>query len=100
MVRAILELIRIMVIVFVFGGVMGAVIKAIHTQLGFNLENTNGGWLVGISIFLLVFVLYRNKLQFSGFYKDNKKEKLPRKVSAALILCSFLLLVIAPLISL
>ncbi|MFC9542465.1 hypothetical protein ACFTQ7_21725 [Lysinibacillus sp. NPDC056959] len=96
MIRLFLELIRIIVIFLVLGSMMGALVKLIYANLGINVDNTNGGWLVGISIYILFFVLYRNKFQFSGFYKGPGKEKLPKEVSNSLILCSILMLFIAP----
>ncbi|MDR7000184.1 hypothetical protein [Neobacillus niacini] len=94
MLRIFLELIRILVVFFIIGGIMGGLVKLIYASIGINVDNTNGAWLVGLSILLLIFVLYRNRLQFSGFYRG--KEKLPKKVSISLILCSVLLILIAP----
>ncbi|MGG0643078.1 hypothetical protein ABE021_03880 [Sporosarcina gallistercoris] len=50
-------------------------------------------WMGAIAVFLLIFVLYRNKLQFSGWYKGESKVKLPKAVSLALILMSLILLI-------
>lgn len=96
MFRLFLELIRIIVIFLILGSMMGALMSFIYASLGINVDNTNGGWLVSVSIFILFFVLYRNKFQFSGFYNGPGKEKLPKKVSNSLILCSILMLFIAP----
>ena len=38
------------------------------------MVHTPGGW--GIAIYSLLFVLYRNKLQFSGFYNGPYRQKL------------------------
>ncbi len=56
-------------------------------------------WMEIIAVFLSLFVLYRYKLQLSGWYKGNSKEKLPKTVSLALILISFILLITPLLIS-
>jgi hypothetical protein len=66
-------------------------------RIGINLDNTNGGWLAGIAILLIFFVLYRNKLQFSGFNKGEEKIKLSKNVTITLISFSVLLLIGAPL---
>ncbi|ULT59450.1 hypothetical protein L1999_13365 [Neobacillus drentensis] len=79
--RVIMEFIRIIVILLILGGLKGAFLKFIYTSFGINVDNANGPWLVGLSILILLFVLYRNKLQFSGFYKGSGKVKLSKKVS-------------------
>src|SRR5699024_4582916 len=54
-------------------------------------------WLAALAILILLFVLYRNKLQFSGWYKGKGRKILPRKVSVVLISLS-VILVITPFI--
>ena len=73
--------------------------KLVYASFGINVDNTDGGWLVGIAILISLFVLYRNKLQFSGFYKGEEMVKLPGKVSISLIFCSMMMLVIAPFLN-
>lgn len=96
--RVILELFRITAIFLIFGAVLGGIVKLIYASLGINVDNTNGAWLIGLSILILLYVLYRNKLQFSGFYKGKGKVKLPKKVGISLISCSVLMLIIAPIL--
>ena len=72
MFRVLLELIRITAVFLILGSLMGALMKLIYASLGINVDDTNGGWLVGLSILILIFVLYRNRLQFSGFYKEKE----------------------------
>ena len=97
MFRVLLELIRVTAIFIILGLLMSTLIKFIYSSLGINVEDTNGGWIVGLSILIIIFVLYRNKLQFSGFYKGEKRVKLPKAVSVFLVSCSFLMLIFAPL---
>ena len=97
MFRVFLELIRIIAIFLILGSLMGALMKLIYASLGINVDNTNGGWIVGLSILILIFVLYRNRLQFSGFYKGEQRLKLPKTVSVFLVSCSVLMLIVAPL---
>lgn len=99
MFRVILELIRIAVILLIVGGLMTALVQVIYTSFGIHVDGTNGGWLVGESILILLFVLYRNWLQFSGFYNGEGRVKLPKKVSLSLIACSLLMLTLVPLFS-
>ena len=97
MFRVFLELIRITAIFLILGSLMGALVKLIYASMGINVDQTNGGLIVGVSILLLIFVLYRNRLQFSGFYKGEKRIKLPKIVSVFLVSCSVLMLIVAPL---
>lgn len=97
MFRVFLELIRITAIFLILGSLMGALMKLIYANLGINVDNTTGAWIVGLSILTLIFVLYRNKLQFSGFYKGEQRLKLPKTVSNILVSCSVLMLILAPL---
>ncbi|MFE4240104.1 hypothetical protein [Peribacillus butanolivorans] len=64
-----------------------------------NVDNTTGGWFVGVAILIILFVFHRNRLQFSGFYKGKGKEKLSNKISISIFLICFsmLMITIAPL---
>ncbi|WP_303969716.1 hypothetical protein [Sporosarcina ureae] len=93
-----LELIRIAIILLISGGLLGGLVNLIYAGFGINVDDTNGAWLVGVSILIILFVLYRNKLQFSGFYKGDQIVKLPRIISTILISSSIILLIIAPII--
>lgn len=94
-----LEMIRIAIILIIIGGLLGGLVKLIYSGFGINVDDTNGAWLVGTSILIILFVLYRNKLQFSGFYKGEEKVKLPRRVSTILVSSSIIMLIIAPIIN-
>ncbi|WP_207196189.1 MULTISPECIES: hypothetical protein [unclassified Peribacillus] len=97
MFRVILELLRIVAIIFILGSLMGALVNLIYAGMEINVDNTTGGWFVGVAILIILFVFYRNRLQFSGFYKGKGKEKLSNKISIFLICFSMLMITIAPL---
>ncbi|KON70854.1 hypothetical protein AKG34_20115 [Peribacillus butanolivorans] len=97
MFRVILELLRIVAIIFILGSLMGALVNLIYASMEINVDNTTGGWFVGVAIFIILFVFYRNRLQFSGFYKGKGKEKLSNKISIFLICFSMVMITIAPL---
>ena len=86
-----LELLRIMIIFMVLGGLGWAIIGNIYT---INEATESSSWLGAIAILLLLFVLYRNKLQFLGWYKGEGRVKLPKSVSFTLILSSILLILL------
>lgn len=98
MFRVFLELIRIIAIFLLLGSLMGGLIKLVYASLGINVDNTNGAGIVGLSILILIFVLYRNRLQFSGFYKGEQRLKIQKTFSVFLISCSVLMLIFAPLL--
>ena len=57
--------------IFYTGSLMGALMKLIYVNLGINVDIPMGVH-SGLAILILIFVLYRNRLQFSGFYKGDK----------------------------
>ena len=86
-----LELLRIIIIFMILGGLGWAIIGNSYT---INEVTESYSWLGAIAILLLLFVLYRNKLQFSGWYKGEGRVKLPKSVSLTLILSSLLLILL------
>ena len=61
-------------------------------------SNTYGIMMV-ISILIIFTVLYRNKLQFSGWYKGDVNDKLPKTLTKWLISIAPLLLLSPPILS-
>ncbi|TYS16127.1 hypothetical protein FZC78_12315 [Rossellomorea vietnamensis] len=96
--RVILELVRILFLFLFFGGMLGGLIKLIYIVLGIVInEDGSGGWFPAIAILLILYVLYKNWLQFSSFVQ-GAKEKLPKTVSLRLISSALILIGIAPFI--
>ncbi|CAH0197609.1 hypothetical protein ACIROD_07365 [Peribacillus sp. NPDC101481] len=93
--RVLLELIRIILIFGIAGTIISSIVNGIYINIGVNQY----GWLGSIAILILLFVWYRNKLQFSGWYSGKGKEKLPKTASQILILCSLFLLCAPPVLS-
>nr|WP_256522315.1 hypothetical protein [Halobacillus sp. A5] len=85
---------RIIFIFVLLGGLGWAIIGNIYT---INEPTETYSWLGALAILVLYFVLYRNKLQFSGWYKGKGRKKLPKTVSITLIFTS-IILIIAPFI--
>lgn len=88
--RRLLELIRIIVIFAVVLSALGCFLTNIY--LGMGIDTEKFGFIGFTPIFILFFVLYRNKLQFSGWYEGEGKEKLLRKVTQIFILSTITLL--------
>ncbi|WP_080875950.1 hypothetical protein [Oceanobacillus timonensis] len=91
--KILLELIRIIVIFGILGALGWAMIGHIYT---INEATETYSWLGAIAMLLLLFVLYRNKLQFSGWHKG--KSKLPKSVTIVCILIAVMLFLLPFLI--
>lgn len=76
---------------------MGLIIHSIYAIFGITVENTMGGWIVGMAILPLLYALYKNRLQFSGFYKNGKQVKLSNRTTTIMLCFSVLMLTVAPL---
>lgn len=93
--RVILELLRIIILFAILGGLAGAFLGFFYISIGV----TQFQWIGYIAIYILLFILYRNKLQFSGWYNGKGGEKLSKVVTLSLLLTSGLLLVVPYLLS-
>src|SRR5690625_4003121 len=94
--RVLLELFRIILLFIVIGGLTWFVVENVYI---FNKTTQTYRWLDDIAILTLFFVLYRHKMQFSGWYKGKDKQKLAKKISSSLIFISIILFVTPFLIS-
>jgi len=88
----ILEVIRIILIFGLLGALFSTVVSEIYNKFGVDLTHT--GWWCYFGILVLIFVLYRNKIQFSGWYNGKGREKLPKIVTNLLIFCSIIMILI------
>jgi len=93
--RFLLEIIRIIAIFAILGALISGFLQFIFKNLHVTISNQNG-WIISVSIFLLLFVLYRNKMQFSGWYSGKKMEKLSKKTTRLLVILSCCLLILVP----
>lgn len=78
--RVLLELLRVIFIILIGGALMSFMLQQMYAA--FDISST---WLGSIGILLLLFVLYRNKFQFSGWYKGEGRKRLPKKISNRLL---------------
>ena len=95
--RILLELSRIIFIFAIVGGISGYFLESLYVDNG--IDTQKYGWMGIIAILILMFVLYRNKLQFSGWYTGEGRKKLPRRVSQTLTFSSIGLLLLPPVLS-
>lgn len=87
--KILLELLRILLLFGILGGLGWVIIEQLYK---FDEGAKNYSIFGAVAILLLFFVLYRNKLQFTGWYKGHGRVKLPRKVTAVLLSVSFILI--------
>lgn len=92
-----LELFRITAIMFLLGGLGWILLNEIYASIDQTIELK---WLGAIAILLLVFVLYRNKLQFTGWYQGSKNVKLPKSVTYLLVFSAVIFMIIPIIIGL
>ncbi|MDV2582781.1 hypothetical protein [Alkalibacillus haloalkaliphilus] len=91
-VRAVLEFLRLAVIFFFIGGVLSYMFINIYSAVG--IESST---LVGVGVMLVVFVLYRNRLQFSGWYNGKQRKRLSTSTTRWLVAGS-IVLILSPVI--
>ncbi|WP_235832896.1 hypothetical protein [Gottfriedia acidiceleris] len=94
----ILEVIRIILIFGLLGALISTVVSEIYNEFGVSLIHT--GWWCYFGILVLIFVMYRNKIQFSGWYNGKGREKLTKIVTNLLISCSIIMIIIPGIIEL
>lgn len=94
--KVLLELIRIPAIFLLLGAMSGFFLESIYTLIG---TDSKYFWLGYIAILIIIFVLYRNKLQFSGWYKGKGVKRLPKVISNTLIISAGILLLLPPILS-
>lgn len=87
-----LELLRIAIIFFLVGSIGAMLLTSIYSSDAIASQYT---WLGIIALIITIFVLYRNKLQFSGWFQSEKNKKLPKSVSNT-FLCIAAILFISP----
>ncbi|MGE7661108.1 MAG: hypothetical protein ACI35J_16995 [Peribacillus sp.] len=93
--RVLFELIRILLLFGIVGALCSVLLENVYQSFG--IDYNQYSYFGSVAILILLFVLYRNKLQFSGWYK-GKKEKLPKRVTQVLFLFSIVLLSLPPLL--
>lgn len=89
-VGTLLELLRIVLLLLIVGGLIGGLLGFVYS-ITETAKNYQGFAFIGI--LLVFFVLYRNKFQFSGWYRGKGRKKLPKRVSHTLLTLSGLLFI-------
>lgn len=85
-----LEVIRIICLYAVVGGILFAILHFGYKLFGINQYE---GFLF-TAVGLMLFIRYRNKWQFSGWYKGEGKKSLSRRTTSILMTATGILLVV------
>lgn len=89
------ELARILGILVLGGTLLWMVELTVYNQVG--LDGPSYAGVAAIANLLLVFVLYRNVLQFNGWYKSERAAKLPYAATLSILVLSGILLIVIPM---
>lgn len=74
--RVLFEVARIVCICLLLGAVGFLLVDQLYRNFQTALD-----WLGTIGIFLLIFLLYRNKLQFTGWYRSKKQAAFRKEIT-------------------
>ncbi|GEL07058.1 hypothetical protein [Salisediminibacterium halotolerans] len=93
LIKLFLELLRITVIFIGLGGVLWYMVL-VHVY-AFDAQAQQHQWLGGFGIYIVIYVLYKNKLQYSGWVRREPSEQLG-SMATVLFLSGGLLLIAMP----
>lgn len=74
-IRFFLEIVRIILIFVLLGSLIWLILDDIYS----GIPAEQYGWLGALGIYVFLFVMYRNRWQFSGWYTGEGRQKLPKK---------------------
>ncbi|ADU29203.1 hypothetical protein [Evansella cellulosilytica] len=89
--RVILELLRIICLFMILGGLAWIVLGNIYA-INEGIESYQS--IAGLGVYVFLFVLYRNKFQFSDWYKGRGRVKLSKPVTITLVSCSIFMMIL------
>ncbi|AMA74377.1 hypothetical protein P4S93_15395 [Aneurinibacillus thermoaerophilus] len=93
-----LELIRVVLVLVIGNAILWILERSVYVALGVNVESNLYLVLTSIANLLIIFILYRNKLQFLGWYKGNKN-RLPKATTIFFLLSAACCLFIIPFLT-
>jgi hypothetical protein len=97
-IRGPLELFRVVLIVVFLGILISSIITFIYHLIHLSVGGL-GFMFVFLATIIFLFVVYRNKFQFHGFFRGKQLQKLSEKLTLILLVIAFLLIIIAPIVS-
>ncbi|WBX81495.1 hypothetical protein PD280_07290 [Virgibacillus salarius] len=111
MLSAILEIVRVLVVIVFFFVLIGIVVNGVFentTNLDVQELIEDNGYLFffrllqGVGVLGVIYILYRNKYQFSGWYRGKQMQRLSKRTTRMLLcislVCMFALYVVVWLV--
>lgn len=92
--RILLELLRIILIFLISGSFYSMGLSIVYKSIGVS----RFGWIGALAVLVVLFVIYRNRWQFKGWYKNEEKVMLSQKTTKLLLSFAALLLILPPLL--
>ena len=83
------EFVRVLILMFFLTAILYFPLRTLYETIG--IETENYFYILTFAILLIVYVIYTNKLQFTGFYTKGAK-KMPPKITWSILSISFLLI--------
>ncbi|WP_026476228.1 hypothetical protein [Alkaliphilus transvaalensis] len=94
---AFIEIIRVLFILIFGTGLLVTLEVWLYGLLDIALLENSLGWMIAFANLIIVFVVYRNNLQFKGWFKSSRSSKLPKLITRTLLVLA-MVLIILPLI--
>lgn len=91
----ILELLRIILFMAILLAVLGWAERFVSQLI---IGEARYHWLMMFGNLILFFIFYRNKLQFTGWYRSSRNKKLNRFTTKGLLLLAISMIVISPVL--
>lgn len=92
--RILLELLRIILIFLISGSFYSMGLSIVYKSIGVSRFE----WIGVLAVLVVLFVIYRNRWQFKGWYKGEEKVMLSQKTTKLLLSFAALLLILPPLL--
>lgn len=83
------EFVRVLILMFFLTAILYFPLRTLYETIG--IETENYFYILTFAILLIVYVIYTNKLQFTGFYTKGAKKMSP-KITWSILSISFLLI--------
>lgn len=90
-VKILFEFFRVLILLFLLIAIFYYPLGKLYTSIGIDTDNYL--YILLFAILILIYVIYSNRLQFTGFYR-KKAKKLPSKITWSLVSIACLLLLV------
>lgn len=94
LIKFLLELMRILLLLLIITGLLFWFEKQLYRM--FDIDIADVYVTAGLANLLIFFVLYRNRFQFSAWYRSTNEKKLSSRLTLGIMAASLLLLLIPP----